>query len=83
MLNENRMKRRLSAVIISVVLLSSGWLGGTGLTLLGAFVPLLWLSDSYGATRRDWWSVFGWAALKVLLWNASTLWWIWGATTVG
>ncbi|MDE6778434.1 MAG: apolipoprotein N-acyltransferase [Alistipes sp.] len=77
------MKRRLSAVIISVVLLSSGWLGGTGLTLLGAFVPLLWLSDSYGATRRDWWRVFGWAALTFVLWNAATIWWIWGATPVG
>ena len=77
------MLRRLSAVIVSVALLSSGWLGGTGLTLLAAFVPLLWICDSYGPSRRNWWRVFGWALLVFVLWNAATIWWIWGATPVG
>jgi len=77
------MKRRIPAVTVSVVLLSVGWLGGTGFTLLAAFVPLLWISDSYGDTRRDWWRVFGWALLAFAGWNAATVWWIWGATPVG
>ena len=78
------MSRRLIAVFVSVVLLSVGWLGGTGLTLLAAFVPLLWISDSYPQpSRRNWWRVFGWALLTFVLWNAATIWWIWGATPVG
>ena len=78
------MSRRLIAVLLSVVLLSAGWLGGTGLTLLVAFVPLLWISDSYAEpTRRNWWRIFGWALLTFVLWNAATIWWIWGATPVG
>ena len=77
------MSRRLFAVLLSVVLLSAGWLGGTGLTLLAAFVPLLWISDSYEPSRRNWWRVFGWALLTFVLWNAATIWWIWGATPVG
>ena len=78
------MSRRLLAVLVSVVLLSAGWLGATGLTLLAAFVPLLWISDSYAEpTRRNWWRVFGWALLTFVLWNAATVWWIWGATPVG
>lgn len=77
------MFRRIAAVILSVVLLSPGWLSLTGLTLPIALVPLLWLSSSYGDSRRDWWRVFGWAALTFALWNISTIWWIWGATPVG
>ena len=42
------MFRRLAAVILSVVLLSPGWLGMTGLTLPFAMIPLLWISASYG-----------------------------------
>lgn len=77
------MGRRLAAVICSVLLLSPGWLGGTGFTLLAGLVPLLWISDSYDASRRSWWRVFGWALLAFVLWNASTIWWIWLATPVG
>ncbi|MEG2239483.1 MAG: apolipoprotein N-acyltransferase [Alistipes sp.] len=77
------MFRKLAAVIISVMLLSTGWLGLTGLPLLAAFLPLLWISHSYDASRRSWWCVFGWAALTFVLWNAVTIWWIWNATKVG
>lgn len=38
------MLRKFAAAILSALLLSTGWLGMTGLTLLVAFVPLLWLS---------------------------------------
>ena len=65
------------------ILLSPGWLGMTGMTLLIGFVPLLWVSASYDDTRRSWWGMFGWATLAFVLWNALTIWWIWYATPVG
>ena len=77
------MPRRLAAVILSVILLCPGWLGLSGLPLLAGFVPLLWISASYDASRRAWWHMFGWAALTFALWNICTGWWIWNATPVG
>lgn len=77
------MLQRFAAVLLSALLLSAGWLGATGLTLFVAFVPLLWISASYDASRRSWWHVFGWALLTFVLWNALTVWWIWYATPVG
>ena len=77
------MSRKLAAAILSAILLSAGWLGLSGLPLLAAFVPLLWISDRAEASRRGWWSTFGWAALTFVLWNAMTIWWIWNATPVG
>lgn len=77
------MLRRFAAVLLSVLLLSPGWLSGTGLTLFVAFVPLLWISASYDASRRAWRGMFGWAMLAFVLWNAATVWWIWNATPVG
>lgn len=75
--------RRSIAVLLSALLLSPGWLSLSGFTLLAAFVPLLWVSDSYDGSRRSWWGMFGWAALAFVLWNAATVWWIWFATPVG
>ena len=75
--------RRLVAVLLSALLLSPGWLSLSGFTLLAAFVPLLWVSDSYDGSRRAWWGMFGWAALAFVLWNVATVWWIWFATPVG
>ena len=77
------MSRKFSAVLCSVALLSAGWLGIGGFTLLAAFVPLLWISDSADGSRRSWWGVFGWALLTFVLWNAATVWWVWNATWVG
>ena len=77
------MSRKLAAAILSAILLSAGWLGLSGLPLLAAFVPLLWISDRAEASRRGWWATFGWAALTFVLWNAMTIWWIWNATPVG
>lgn len=75
--------RRLCCVVLSVVLLSAGWLGLSGLPLLAALVPLLWISDSYGPSRRDWWRTFGWALLAFAGWNAATIWGLWYSTPVG
>ncbi len=76
-------RRRLAASLLSVVLLAPGWLGFSGLTLLGGFVPLLWISDSYDGSRRAWWRMFGWALLTFSLWSASCDWWIGFATPIG
>jgi apolipoprotein N-acyltransferase len=44
-----------------------------------AFIPLLWL-EQQGILRRKF---FGWAYITMLVWNASTTWWIWNASAPG
>ncbi len=75
--------KKFIAVAISIVLLSLGWLGVTGLPLLVALVPLLWISHVNEDSRRGWWSMFGYALLTFVGWNLSTIWWIGYATPVG
>ena len=77
------MKKPLILCLISLALLSVGWLGVSGLPLLVAFVPMLIMSDRYGQSRRDNWKVFGWAAATFALWNLTTCWWVWKATWIG
>lgn len=77
------MVRRLAAALLSALLLAPGWLGATGWTLFLGLVPLLWISSTYGASRRAWWGMCGWAALAFGVWNALTIWWIGFATPVG
>lgn len=77
------MQRKFLYVIISVLLLSVGWLGAGGFTLLVALVPLLLISDSYSDSKRDWWRMAGWASLIFALWNVATVWWVWIATPIG
>ena len=77
------MKRKLALILLSVALLSAGWLGLTGLLLPVALVPLLILSDEAENSRKGWWQTFFRAMLCFVLWNAATIWWIWNATPVG
>lgn len=77
------MKRDMLLILLSVVLLSVGWLGLSGLGLLVAFVPLLMLSEKAENSRRGWWQTFWRALLSFVLWNAATIWWIWNATPIG
>ena len=77
------MRRKLLYVALSVLLLSVGWLGAGGFTLLVALVPLLLISDSYSDSKRDWWRMAGWASLTFALWNVATVWWVWIATPIG
>ena len=65
--------RRFLCVLLSAALLAAGWLGLSGLPLVVALVPLLWISRSYGSSRRDWWGMFGWAWLAFALWNLSLI----------
>lgn len=82
-MKQNSTLHRLLLVLLSVVLLSIGWLGGTGLTLLVALVPLLIISENLSDSTRDWWRMCGWGALTFLLWSAATIWWVWIATPIG
>ena len=75
--------QRLLLALLSVVLLSVGWLRVCGLPLLVAFVPLLLISASYGSSKREWWSMAGWTALVMGLWCIATCWWIYYAAAVG
>ena len=77
------MRKKLLYVLLSAILLSFGWLGGSGFTLLFALVPLLMISASYGPSAKDWWRMAGWASLAFVLWNAATIWWVWIATPAG
>ena len=75
--------RRFLCVLLSALSLAAGWIGVSGLPLLAALVPLLWISSTYGASRRDWWRMFGWAWLAFALWNGLTIWGLWYSTPVG
>lgn len=70
-------------MLLSVVLLSCGWLGGSGITLLVAIIPLMVISENYTDSTRDCWRMCGWAALTFILWSAATIWWVWIATPIG
>ncbi len=82
-LSNSSMQRKLLYVFVSLILLSVAWLGASGFTLLAALVPLLYISDRYSSSARDWWRMAGWAALTFALWNVATVWWVWIATPIG
>lgn len=69
--------------LISILLLSAGWLRITGVVLVVALVPLLWISEQYSASRRDFWRMAGWTTLVMFLWTIVTCWWIWNSTPAG
>ena len=83
MIEGNFMKRKLLYTLLSALLLTVGWYGGGGFTMLVALLPLLEISRKYGSSARDWWRMAGWAALGFVLWNAATIWWVWIATPIG
>ncbi|MBO7312440.1 MAG: apolipoprotein N-acyltransferase, partial [Alistipes sp.] len=82
-MKQNSTLHRLLLVLLSVVLLSAGWLNITGLTLFVALIPLLIISENLSDSKRDFWRMFGWATLTFLLWSAATVWWVWNATPLG
>jgi apolipoprotein N-acyltransferase len=44
-----------------------------------AFIPLLWLEQQGLRGRR----FFGWVYLAMVIWNATTTWWVWNASAPG
>ena len=76
-------KIRLLLVFVSALMLALPWMGGGGLPLMLALVPLLVVSASYSDSVRDAWRMAGWATLTFVLWNVLTVWWVWNATPVG
>ncbi|MDR0510944.1 MAG: apolipoprotein N-acyltransferase [Rikenellaceae bacterium] len=67
--------------ILAAALLAFGWLGGSGITLVAAFVPLLYINEQLG--RGGGWRCFLWVGLALGLWCGATTWWIWYAAPVG
>jgi apolipoprotein N-acyltransferase len=65
---------------LSGILLFAAWpMSPLTFLIFIAFVPLLWL-DHQGIGRKKF---FGWVYVTMLIWNASTTWWIWNATAPG
>ena len=83
MIEGNFMKQKLLYTLLSALLLTVGWYGGGGFTMLVALLPLLEISRGYGSSARDWWRMAGWAALAFVLWNVATIWWVWIAAPIG
>lgn len=84
------MLKRIGYVLLSVFLLASAWLGGTGLSLLVGFVPLLLVQRELEQIRRkagrkvpfrD--RIWPYAALTFGLWWGVTTWWVGLAVAVG
>ncbi len=72
--------------IISGLLLAPAWFEwGTGLILLFALVPLLFVEDYLYENRRTnrSYKAFLYAAITFFTWNSLTTWWIWNASQVG
>lgn len=86
--------KNLSLVILSGLLFTASWpcIGGFSFLLFFAFVPLLFLEDSYyhnpsmqgknngGLTRV---TFFGYAYLCFFIWNLLSTWWIYYSTSFG
>jgi apolipoprotein N-acyltransferase len=70
---------------LSGLLLSLPWLGGSGLVLLFAWVPLLYIENYFTRNKAAFTPLVFWiyAFGALLLWNAFTTWWIWHATPAG
>lgn len=63
---------KIMLIILSVAMCSAGWLGLSGLWLLGGFVPLLWVIEK----EPRFWCAMRWVALQLSLWSVATTWWI-------
>ena len=73
-------------VFLSGLLLTPAWYEwGTGLILLFALVPLLFVEDYLYENRQTHrsYKAFLYAAVTFVTWNLLTTWWIWNATEAG
>jgi apolipoprotein N-acyltransferase len=83
------MDRRLKFSILAIcsgLLLSVGWFEwGTGVPLLFAFIPLLWIEEYYYINREKHSSAafLTYIFPAFVLWYALDTWWLWNASIVG
>ena len=77
------MRNNIILSLLGTMLLSLGWLEVSGITLLCALVPLLFISQKLSDSKKDWWKMFGYASLSLGLWSGITTWWIWYAAEIG
>ena len=77
------MKNNLLKIVLSAVLLAVAWLGGSGITLLVALVPLLSVSASLDGSARSFWKMAGWTTLLWTLWYVADVWGVWIAAPIG
>lgn len=77
------LQNRWFLCLVSVLLFVPGWYRITGLTMMGALVPLLLISHGYDASRRSFWRMAGYASLTFALWNVAVAWWVWNASPMG
>ncbi len=71
---------KLVLSVLSGLLLFAAWpnVNFTFLIFI-AFVPLLFVADHSKSPKE----VFGYTFITMLIWNASTTWWLWNSTSVG
>lgn len=78
------MLKRILYSLLSALLLSLGWLEMSGITLLIALVPLLFVSDSFTrGGKREWWQLLLCVSIALGTWSGVTTWWIWYAAPIG
>lgn len=75
----------LALSLLSGILLSTAWLGLSGMVLLVAFLPLLYLNDYFLRNKSAYLPIVFWfySFIAMLVWNALSTWWIWNATQTG
>ena len=79
-------KKILLYTVFSGILLSAGWYEwGSGLILLFAMVPLLFVEDYFDEhkDRLPASKVFLFSSITFLVWNILTTWWIYNASFAG
>lgn len=72
--------------VLSGLLLIPAWYElGTGLILLFAFIPLLFVEDYLYQNKIDHQAhkIFLYSAISFFIWNAGTTWWLWNASEAG
>lgn len=78
--------RLINLSVLSGLLLIPAWYrSGTGLILLFAFIPLLFVEDFLYENKIGHrpHKILLYSAITFMIWNAGTTWWLWNATEVG
>ena len=85
-MQQMKKSRLIYLSLLSGLLLIPAWYElGTGLILLFAMIPLLFVEDYFyqNKTEHRPHKVFFYAAITFFTWNAGCTWWLWNATVAG